>query len=137
MRVDLILVSLMSHPVSQRETWHPVISHSMRVDPILVSLMSHPVSQRETWHPVISDSMRVDPILVSLMSLPVSQRKTWHPSYITQCEGRSDIGISDESPCLSEEDLAPSYIRHAKSPSERQGDSSEIPISDLPSHSLI
>ena len=75
----LTSVSLMSHPVSQKKTWHPVISDSMRLDLTLVSLMSHPVPQRKTWHPVISDSMRVDLILVSLMSHSVSQRKTWHP----------------------------------------------------------
>ena len=76
--IDLILVS----PCLSEEDL-AVISDSMRVDLILVSLMSHPVSQRKTWHPVISDSMRVGLILVSLMSHPVSQRKTWQQLYKT------------------------------------------------------
>lgn len=36
--LDLTLVSLMSHPVSQRKTWDPVISDSMRVDLVIVSV---------------------------------------------------------------------------------------------------
>ena len=49
------------------------------------------------------------------------------PSYIRQYESRSDIGISDESPCLSEEELAPSYIRQCESRSNHRECAPQLP----------